>query len=139
MGRDRYRPAEPHCPSLTDLTSPSFSCGSPKIDDSSPPAAWACLKMHEVMRANFSAPPPPLNLPPPNHFLRRWQEPPALGGVRHLRVPQVVSGRLSVMYEDRREDSMMNDAGEEPRLQRAKNRVSHRYRDARDRRRGKHG
>lgn len=89
--------------------------------------------MHEVMRATFSTPPPPLlNLSPPNHFLRRW-----LGGVRHLRVPQVVSGRLSVMYEDRREDSMMNDAGEEPRLQREKNRVSHRYHDARDRRRGK--
>lgn len=85
--------------------------------------------MHEVMRASSPPPPPPLlNLAPPNRFL---------GGVRHLRVPQVVSGRLSVMYEDRREDSMMNDAGEQPRLQRAKNRVSHRYRDARDRRRGK--
>lgn len=41
------------------------------------------------------------------------------------------------MYEDRREDSMMNDAGEELRLECTKNRVSHRYHDARNRRRGK--
>lgn len=31
----------------------SFSCVSPKIDDSSPQGEWACLKMHEVMRPSF--------------------------------------------------------------------------------------
>lgn len=126
-------------PSLLQLqTSPhlSFSCDSHKIDDFSPRAAWARLKMHEVMRANFSTP-PPLHLSPPSHFLHRWQEPPLLGGVSHLRVPQVVSGRLSVMYEDRRRDSMMNDGGEQPRLECTKNRGSHRYYDAWNRRRGK--
>lgn len=33
--------------------SPSFSCVSPKIDDSPPQGEWACLKMHEVMRPSF--------------------------------------------------------------------------------------
>lgn len=36
--------------------SPSFSCVSPKIDDSPPQGEWVCLKMHEVMRPSFSLP-----------------------------------------------------------------------------------
>lgn len=68
----RLAPSDCHRPSAANLS--TALSDSRKIDDSSPRAAWARLKMHEVMRANFSTPPPPhpppRHLSDPSHFLR---------------------------------------------------------------------
>ena len=101
----------------------------PKIDDSPPQGEWACLKMHEVMRPSFLL---PLSLSlSPSLFLSSFLTAAATSGKRlpnnprrseatsksHSLLPsQLLSGWLSVTYDDQLADSVINDAAEDPRL-----------------------
>lgn len=90
--------------------SSSFSCASPKIDDSPPQGEWACLKMHEVMRPSFLL---LLSIPLSSQlFLLTAAASSARGASRWSRL----SARLSVTYNEQLADSVMNDAAEDPRL-----------------------
>ena len=91
--------------------SSSFSCVSPKIDDSPPQGEWACLKMHEVMRPSFLLLLSP-SLFSPQLFLLTAAATSVSGASRWSRL----SARLSVTYDDQLADSVMNDAAEDPRL-----------------------
>lgn len=110
--------------SLCLLMSPSFSCVSPKIDDSPPQGEWACLKMHEVMRPSFLL---LLSLSLSlffseggGHLWKRLPNNPrrseATSKSHSLLPSQLLSGRLSVTYDDQLADSVINDAAEDPRL-----------------------
>lgn len=112
--------------------SPSFSCVSPKIDDSPPQAEWACLKMHEVMRPSFIL----LSLPLPSSLplsISPHKTPRLMAAATFARaVPTVPKRSEATSKSDSplpfpalvktterdvwRSDSLINDAAEDPRL-----------------------